>query len=66
MIVNLWLEYAKRKSGLILGEMMIEMNSTSESNEMSRIVYINMFFIYKNVHLLYQYWRGRFYTAYSA
>lgn len=56
----------EEKVWLDFGEMMIEMNSTSESNEMSRIVYINMFFIYKNVHLLYQYWRGRFYTAYSA
>lgn len=56
----------EEKVWLDFGEMMIEMNSTSESNEMSRIVYINMFFIYKNVNLLYQYWRGRFYTAYSA
>lgn len=56
----------EEKVWLDFGEMMIEMNGTSESNEMSRIVYINMFFIYKNVHLLYQYWRGRFYTAYSA
>lgn len=55
----------EEKVWLDFGEMMIEMNSTSESNEMSRIVYINMFFIYKN-NLLYQYWRGRFYTAYSA
>lgn len=56
----------EEKVWLDFGEMMIEMNGTSESNEMSRIVYINMFFIYKNVNLLYQYWRGRFYTAYSA
>lgn len=56
----------EEKVWLDFGEMMIEMNSTSESNEMSRIVYINMFFIYRNVNLLYQYGRGRFYTAYSA
>lgn len=56
----------EEKVWLDFGEMMIEMNGTSESNEMSRIVYINMFFIYKNGNLLYQYWRGRLYTAYSA